>query len=196
MGGHDEGKTYQTCEKLNLKSLRWESFPSLKFKRWSFAACVTDNYIYCFGGNGGGDDWGSLSKCERYDSTSKEWVEIASMHRERTELGCASHEGYIYVVGGQTSGTNLQSKSLHEMEIYDPQRDLWTLIYINEFAVTAPQLVFLGNELHVIGGRNEKGQEHCLVWIYELNDKNWKRGEESLKKRAAATLCYVPLKIE
>jgi len=196
MGGHSSEKTFRTCEKLNLNTFIWESFPSLIQTRWACAACVVDNSIYCFGGNSGGRNWQSLDKCERYDSTKKEWVEIASMNHERTEISCAANERYIYVVGGQMRIQNLSSVSLHEMEIYDIDQDTWTLVNIDEFAVTAPHLAFIGNELYVMGGRNEQGKEHELVWIYDTNYKNWKKGVECLSRRAASAICYVPLKIE
>ena len=79
------------------------------------------------------------------------------------------------------------------MEIYDLKQNTWTLIHIKEFVVTAGQLLCIGSELYVVGGRDRNHYSQKLVWIYETNSKKWKKGKKCLKARTSPALCYVPL---
>ena len=76
-----------------------------------------DNKIYVTGGYDGGQNGGqSMSSVDCYDPGTNTWSQVASMNIARRGHGLVILHGKLYAIGGA------------EIEVYDPDNDIWTLL--------------------------------------------------------------------
>ena len=64
----------------------------------------------------GGYDDQDMSSAECYDPDTKTWSQVASMNIARRGHGLVILHGKLYAIGGA------------EIEVYDPDNDIWTLL--------------------------------------------------------------------
>lgn len=120
----------------------WTSVASMNYRRSGASVSVFDSKIYVIGGHDGPTVHKSA---EVYNPSSNKWELIAEMNSHRRNSGkhetcsepCPTADsrfplvslafvisnGLFYVIGGDDGHVNLSS-----VEIYNPQRNMWTLL--------------------------------------------------------------------
>jgi N-acetylneuraminic acid mutarotase len=122
-GGRLRGKTLLSCERYNVLQSKWESFTNMLENRGSHGVAVIDRTLYAVGGGGLSSN---LSSCEKIVMPhSKNWEYFASMNTKspRHALSVIAHNSRIYAIGGWCHGSTCTG----EMEIYDTEKDLWSI---------------------------------------------------------------------
>ena len=101
-GGYDALKTVATCEKFDLTTQTFSSFPDMLDKRNDHCGVHYKGTIVIVGGY-------NVSRlqcdaCEQFDPVDSKWVRIAPLNYGRSGAGAAVIEDKIYVVAGYSYG--------------------------------------------------------------------------------------------
>ena len=91
----------------------------IKFKRLDHRCCAHKGKIYVCGGK---DEYDS-SCCERLETSEGKWRFIANMNVQRKALAVVSCGEYLWAFGG----SNHEDEALNSSEIYDENKDMWTM---------------------------------------------------------------------
>lgn len=118
-------------EKFDFSTLRWSSVTPMPTATLA-SRCVTLNgRIYVLGGRvvDGVASSGHSNYVQVFDPASNSWSAVARMQRSRAWFGAAVLHGRIYAIGGVGPLTpDLKTGYLDSVEVYEPARDVWTLL--------------------------------------------------------------------
>jgi N-acetylneuraminic acid mutarotase len=118
------------------------------------------------------------------------WQTLCPMATERSHCGAVSAEGKLFVFGGGGSGF----KSLQTVEMYDPEKDLWTPTEPMPTLRSGLVAVALKDLVYVMGGgfKNLNGTFNFLTVVELFNpyDHSWQTGP-SLRMRHDAPAAIV-----
>ncbi|KAJ6818983.1 F-box/kelch-repeat protein-like [Iris pallida] len=106
----------------------------------------------------------------QYDSLLNSWTKLAEMNVTRFDFGCAEVNGVVYVVGGY--GAN--GESLSSAEVYNPEKNEWTLIESLRRPRWGCFACSLEGKLFVMGGRSSFTIGHSkFVDVYSPERHSW-----------------------
>jgi len=167
IGGYNAG-VLKICEKIELKSQRWRSVPSLNMRRCNPILCVfSNNFLYAFGGT---DGYSPLGSVERLGSNSKQWEILPDFCNDTTNA--------FLRVGGHA-----QQISKKEIMIFGGHSRT-RLTPINACAIYRVDLKKIINSVEFKEAENEYGihMEHEKIYaigekkvhVYDCREKLWK----------------------
>ncbi|KAI6181373.1 Kelch-like protein 10 [Aphelenchoides besseyi] len=121
IGGFDGNRHYDTSQRFNLNTMRWDQFASMIENRCyvNAARLDSDNILAC----GGYDSNFRHSSAEIFNVEQNTWRSIASMNLIRSDGQAVELNGQVYVIGG------FDGRMIHRsIEFYDPHVDSWTMV--------------------------------------------------------------------
>lgn len=166
-------RSADSVECLNLEKQAWITFSSKPVVGHSLI--YLDRAVYSIGGRNGHGAVNDCYKLQIYDQEDVEfsweklvgrigkshWKRISSLRFKRYSMSVVVAFGKIIVVGGSNG-----SRSLNEIEIYDPQTDKWTTcIQTLQRARQNPTAFVMGEStknpyyLVIVGGKTSGGTE-------------------------------------
>lgn len=106
----------------------------------------------------------------QYDSLLNSWNKLAEMNVARFDFACAEVNGVVYVVGGYGD----DGDSLSSAEVYNPEKNEWTLIESLRRPRWGCFACGLEGKLYVMGGRSSFtiGHSKC-VDVYSPGHHSW-----------------------
>ncbi|KAG9446169.1 hypothetical protein H6P81_012297 [Aristolochia fimbriata] len=117
----------------------------------AFGVVVLDGMLLVMGGYIAEVGTGCVSaNVYQYDSRLNRWAELAKMNVARYEFACAEVDGLVYAVGGFGS----DGESLSSAEVYDPDKNEWSLIESLRRPRWGCFACGLEGKLYVMGGRS------------------------------------------
>ncbi len=116
-GRLNESGVLSSVECYDPERDRWQIVTEMATARDGLAAAELNGSIYVCGGYNAS---GPLSVCERYDHQKDQWETVASMNKGRGRFSLVAANGRLYAVGGRNSDQSV--------EMYDPERNEWTLL--------------------------------------------------------------------
>lgn len=120
--------------------------------RSHFAAASYGNRIYVFGGGGAG--FTSLNSTEIYDPETDIWSKGKDMPTVRSGTVAAVLNNKIYVMGGGLKLQDGRFQFFRTVEVYDPEKDIWTngpdMLMPHDY----PASVVWNHHIYVIGGHH------------------------------------------
>ncbi len=111
---------------------------------------------------------------------AQDWVSQSSMKVARVEATTVDYRGDIYVFNGFKPNIKIADS----VEKYDVATRQWSIISSTSVAdgsaVTHNGIVRVGADVWIIGGRigSHPGRVSDKVWIYNLDNGNWRRGPD------------------
>ncbi len=158
MGGRDrDGRVVDVVERYDPATDTWETdLPRLKRGLENAAAVVFQETMFILGGR---DDEGEISKkVAFFDRGRNRWQEIQSMKEEREGLAAAVLGGELFAIGG-FGGEEQQGRFLESVEVYDPQKDEWSIAtdWELDFARASLATVVVNDSAYSIGGFSSLG---------------------------------------
>ena len=130
-------------------------------------------------------------------SHAQNWANQSSMNVARVEATTIDYRGNIYVFNGFRRLLQIADS----VEKYDPGTKKWTTISStstnNGSAVTHNGAVRVGADVWIIGGRigRHPGRVSNKVWIFNLDNHQWRRGPDLPTPGAAGGAALVDNKI-
>lgn len=114
IGGYGEEGPLATCERLDMKTLKWSAMKPMRKQRFNLGVTVAEGSIYAVGGRNNEE---SLDSLEIFNpKTGKEWTSVsASMQEARNEFGIATGDKKIYCLGGR-GVTSIEEFDIAEKE--------------------------------------------------------------------------------
>ncbi|MBN1390003.1 MAG: hypothetical protein JXA22_05115 [Candidatus Thermoplasmatota archaeon] len=150
---------------------RWEEFSPLPtpLARFSIVKLADDSLLVAGGHDGTSKT--AFSRCFRL--ADDVWTEVSPMNRGRGYFSGDLLPDGRYLVTGGFSITG--QPDLKDGEIYDPEKDRWTLISEMAFPRHNHFTFCLGNEVIVVGGSNcATGGCHSGIEVYDLEKDEWR----------------------
>ncbi len=132
-GTHVDGVARARCELFDPRRNRWTRAADMIHARAAHAATLlADGNVLVTGGQTGLSlfDDRVLASAEIYHPNTDSWTPAAAMHApRRLHDAIRLHDGRVLVVGGTNvaPGSPLPAAELEQAELYDPQRDSWSL---------------------------------------------------------------------
>ena len=147
IGGDQFLTQYSSVEVYDPKTNTWSTAASLSTPRSGVGVAVLNGKIYAIGGYNKNNGWMSSGEC--YDPSTNSWMPIASMNKPRNLYNrCVVVNGKIYAIGGDTDGN-------HTIEVYDPEKNEWTLLCDLKTNRSGYAVAAIGDEIYILGGRIE-----------------------------------------
>lgn len=120
----------------------------------------------------------------------------APLPGSRTEAGITELNGKIYIVGG----INGWGQTLTSFVSYDPELETWTTLPDLPEPVNHPGVVSYGSNVFVVGGFDPLGirlrgfmfakwDARAVVYVYDINDRQWSRAPDLPEPRGAGGVC-------
>lgn len=128
---------------------------------------------------------------------AQNWVKQSDMKVPRVEATSVQYRDDIYVFNGFKPGLAIANS----IEKYDAATKQWSIIgsttTMNDTAMTHNGVVRVGADVWLIGGRvgRHPGRVSNKIWIYNLNNRKWRRGPDMPKPVAAGGAALVNNKI-
>lgn len=115
IGGYGEAGPLATCERLDLKTLKWSAMKPMRKQRFNLGVAVAGGSIYAIGGRNNEE---SLDSVEIFNpKAGKEWVSLSECMKEaRNEFGVASGDNKIFCLGG---------RGITSIEVFDIEKKEW-----------------------------------------------------------------------
>jgi len=115
-----------------------------------------------------------LGPQEQFSSPAEipRWQTMADMPTARFGLAVTSIENKIYAIGGENDVSVLGT-----VEIYDPDKNSWSVVESKPTPVTDIQAVVIGGRIYVPGGRTDSGELTNVLEIYDYRKEVWLRGK-------------------
>ena len=130
----------------------WTKRSSMNTARSHFAAAAYEGRVYVFGG--GGTGFTSLNSTEIYDTETDCWSKGKDMPTVRSGTVAAVLNNKIYVIGGGLKLPDGRFQFFRTVEIYNPEKDIWTsgpdMLMPHDY----PAAVVYNNHIYVIGGHH------------------------------------------
>jgi N-acetylneuraminic acid mutarotase len=190
-----EGKTTSIMEEYSPSTDKWTKKPSMPTPRGCAAAVAVGKMIYVIGGR---NESGVTNVVEVYDTVLNSWKKVKSMSQPRWNHMVAEIGGKIYVIGGIT-GVGDQRKVIDTVEIYDPQKDLWSTGHPMPAPRQAAAVAVVHGKIYIIGGRvgaGDVGYATDSVEIYDPLKNNWSSAKQKMQEaRTGAQAVVVDGKI-
>ena len=126
MGGYPGARvTAAAVQVYDSQTDSWSYGPPLPLPLHHTMAAVADGRLYLIGGEAGNpnqaESIGFQSGVYMLDEQAGVWVQRASMPTARSGGGAGVIDGKIYVAGGRPPRG-------HDLAVYDPQTDQWTVL--------------------------------------------------------------------
>ena len=173
------------------------SFAALPQKISSFGACVSDGWVYVYGGH-----TGKMHTYSTRDVTGRffrarlqggSWQELPAGPPVQG-LALVAHKGYIYRIGGMqprnAPGEKADNYSLTSVARFDTAAGRWQELTPLPEGRSSHEAVVVDDQLLVIGGWNMQGNKppvwHRTALALDLNDSKstWRSFEQPFARRA------------
>ncbi|QDT65448.1 Kelch repeat-containing protein [Calycomorphotria hydatis] len=158
-----------------------KTFPDLPKGTTSFGACVSDGYLYTYGGQqGAAHHYSTSSQSDEFLRLNlrdpQEWKTLPSGPKLQG-LAMVAHDGLIYRLGGFTAlnaeGEEHQLQSRTDVAIYDPKVGEWREATPLPEPRSSFDAVVLDGKLYVAGGWNMQPDAdsdwHDTAWVADLS---------------------------
>ena len=120
IGGHDEGSSISSVERLDDLNGQWREVQPMNTPRHLFAAVACRGFVYAIGGYSTKRE----KTVEKYNPKNNSWAYVSSMNVERYRHAACVFQDKIYVIGGRNAAIQL----IKTIECYDPEFDQWTIV--------------------------------------------------------------------
>ena len=151
--------TLKSCEKLNIKTFRWEKVTNLNQAR-AFSGVVgfNDQFVYAFGGYFNETLLGTI---EKFDPLVGSWTSLyVSMNDKIAKMGVVEYFGNIVLLGGINSNFDM----LREVWKFDPKKLVFSSMErMKHHRVGLQSCVVFDNYIYVFGGNNQMSCERFAV---------------------------------
>ena len=128
---------------------------------------------------------------------AQNWVSQSDMNVARVEATTVEYGNNIYVFNGFKEGVVIANS----VEKYDVATEQWSIVSSTSTgignAVTHNGVVRIGTDVWIIGGRvgSHPGRVSDKVWIYNLDDEQWRSGPDLPVRGAAGGAALVNNKV-
>jgi N-acetylneuraminic acid mutarotase len=147
---------------------RWTEGRSLPGARTALTVNFIDGKLYAVGGV---DDLHNILNTNlEYDPENDSWIEKAPMPTARHHTTSSVVDGKLYVIGGRLLGNGIPRpineglSNLNDNEMYDPEKDTWTILEQMPTKRSGHASASIGNHIYVLGGQRVNG-------TFENNEK-------------------------
>ncbi len=124
VGGMTLSESLRSVDVYDPAADTWASAEAVPTDRSMAASAVLNGCIYVIGGRN--PEGGVLATVEKYDPAENTWTSCRDMPTRRWGHAAVPASGKIFAFGGITGvGDNRRTSDL--VEVYDPQRDTWTM---------------------------------------------------------------------
>lgn len=182
LGGNDDNKTLNSCERFNPLAHAWEDLPPMKQARSAPAAAILDGLIYVIGGNHCGQ---TLSHVERFDPAKGVWEAVSPMLRGRSACAAGALNGKLYVCGGWSG-----KQALNSCERFDPKIGAWEHVVSMAYRREWPVMTVDDDQLYLCGGQ-DGSEDVNVVECFDPHKMVWETLEMKLKCRRNAAVAVV-----
>jgi N-acetylneuraminic acid mutarotase len=176
-------------------------FPELPTAVTSFGACVSDGWVYVYGGHAGEAHKYSLDttlfdfrRC-KVDGTGA-WENLPGPTRAQG-ASLVAHAGKVIRVGGlsarnETIDEDENLVSLTDVTSFDPTTQRWAELPALPKPRSSHDSVVVDGKLYVLGGwelsGSRQGSWHEEAWVLDLERprRGWKKFSQPFKRRAVA----------
>jgi hypothetical protein len=150
----------------------WISEPPLPTARSEVAVATVDDSFLVIGGYAEGNvdqnlvqEW-TFSKASGTDGQPinhimSGWNTVAPMPRGLNHVGAVGYRGKVYAFGGFAAQNN---SAVSDANVYDPSVDKWSPIAPLPRALGSVSVAVLGDEIHLVGGRDVHSVTTHLVY--------------------------------
>jgi uncharacterized protein (TIGR03437 family) len=125
------------------------------------------------------------------DGSPVAWLQVFDLESGRwtqqTPALAAVHSGFaaaadsrIFVIGGREEDPDGTSVPSRKLQIYDPDRDVWTLGASPPASGDSAAVAVAGGRIFLIGGRDAAGAGTNAVWIYDPGEDRWEPGPATI----------------
>jgi N-acetylneuraminic acid mutarotase len=175
-------------------------FDPLPHKVSSLGACVSDGYVYVYGGHTGATHTYSTEtttdKFFRAKLTGGKWEELTAGPPAQG-LALVAYKGKVYRVGGMQPRNKPKEKadshSLTSFAAYDPSTKKWQELTALPEGRSSHDAVVVGDKLYVFGGWKMNGEGKEPTWhktglVMDLSKAQlkWQSIEQPFQRRALA----------
>jgi N-acetylneuraminic acid mutarotase len=178
----------------------WETKASMPTPRSDLSASVINDRIYLIGGKKYSNTSPYFIETkinEVYDIANNSWTTKASIPTATFGYGSATIDGKIYIVGGSQALTSQQetSASVDANQVYDSQKDNWTLAanlptLASYGAAAATQNDLVPARLYLAGGYSQNVLT-SKTQVYNPYNNSWTEGTSLSSPRADLALAVV-----
>lgn len=178
------------------------TFEDLPHKASSLGACVSEGYVYVYGGHTGKthsySNETTVGKFYRAKLTGGKWEELPSGPAVQG-LALVAFKGKIYRIGGMQPrnkpGEKSDNHSLRSFAVYDPTLKNWQDLIDLPEGRSSHDAVVVGENLYVFGGWKMNGAGNDPTWhktglVLDLAKENgsakWEVIEQPFARRALA----------
>jgi len=188
-------EVYNTVERFDPNSTRWEILPPMKTHRGCAASAPYDNKLLVCGGYGMNLPHSIMQAAEVYDTVQRGWTGAPFMLKPRFNHKAAFVRGNVYVCGGVGGDTfPYASKSV---EILCSGASAWSAIPDMLVPRNHAAVVVIGGKLFVFGGST--GHSGYLsrvaylmsVELYDPQRHAWRAAPPMLEARAGFATAVV-----
>lgn len=106
-----------TVERLNPRTMRWDSLPPMRSARYGCAAAALNGRLYVVGGHNGTE---VVASVERFNPMRGVWERVPPMMTARSRCAASAARGLLYVIGGRGKSIRITAA-----ERFDPVAWRW-----------------------------------------------------------------------
>jgi N-acetylneuraminic acid mutarotase len=145
---------------------KWSTGPALPVARSEVAVATLGNALYVIGGYANGNidqrlvNVYSPVMVDGHGLTYR-WLDAAPLPRGLNHIGAVGYKGRIYTFGGFAAQNNL---AIADANVYDPATGKWAPIASMPRALGSVSVAVLGDEIHLVGGRDVHSVGTHLVY--------------------------------
>lgn len=151
MGGEAPALT-DIVERYDPLTDSWKTVSNMPKPTSGHAAAVVDGKIYIIGGTNETINYIPISSVFEYDPEKDDWDRNADMPTARWVFSATSVDGVIYAIGGGIDIVGNSVVSVPSVEMYDPQRNIWTILPDMQNAISHHSACGGSSEIYIIGG--------------------------------------------
>eukprot|EP01023_Acetabularia_acetabulum_P031837 TRINITY_DN297_c0_g1_i1.p1 TRINITY_DN297_c0_g1~~TRINITY_DN297_c0_g1_i1.p1 ORF type:complete len:315 (-),score=42.47 TRINITY_DN297_c0_g1_i1:276-1220(-) len=171
-GGIQGSITIDSCVRLNLQSLSWETIQSMPEGINHAASCTDGSILYVFGGRKGGNFVGKgYDYVQLYDPATNTWQLLTvKLPEARGGMGsCVCLDGSCYIFGGETTQTDRPFLStrktytrIDQFNISSKQFSVPGLLPIGMHGIFP---VFYDDKIHIAGGGDKVANSQTKIHL-------------------------------
>lgn len=152
VGGYGEGRVDRTYHHVyDPAADQWYQGAPLPRGANHVAVVADGNRVYAFGGFIE-QNRNPIADVYAYEAPADRWTQLAPLPRPRGAAGAVVIGGQIHLIGGAAAPT-AERASIGWHEVYDPQKDSWSMRKALPGARDHVGIAAYGGAIHVIGGR-------------------------------------------
>ncbi len=177
-------------EEYDPLSDQWSTKSPMPTARGCSSATEIDGYIYVIGGR---RDDEILTVVEKYDPLSDTWSRCSPMPTARWEFMAVAVNHKVYAIGG-IAGVGEQRRTLDVVELYDPERDIWTTLGSAPTRRSNAAIAAVGDKVYVISGRLGAGTGSSttpIVNVYDTARGVWSTASPLKQARSGSEACVL-----